>query len=250
MKKIIAFASCYLLFQCSILCQTSIFVPHQVGFNLGFYSSTIAFEHNYGSGLNDYLLTPAYSFGINAAWSIHKNDAFGLELNYSIQGQNHEDWKVENDPDFYFQRSIDLRYFRMPMYYRRVYSINNALLKFSIEAGGYFGILHQAKLTYRRRGETLSFYDAVTEKNDFANEIIAPDSHNELFQPLDAGLLLGWGVQYRSHEHTKLVANLRWEIGAVDINDKDWRYPHPTFGYRPSVNSLFGLKIGVIQMIK
>lgn len=224
-------------------------IPSEMGIGIGLYNSNIFYEHNYGGGLNDYLPTFGYSIGIKTAWAFDKKTSFHLGLNYNQQGQRHEDWKIENDPEYYFQRRIDISYFKMPIYVQRIYK-NQKPLQWLWQAGIYTGILNQAKLTYIRRGESLSFYDAVTEKNNFANEITEPDSHNDLFQNVDIGFILGWGIQYSINERVRLMTTLRSELGVIDINDKDWRYPHPEFGYRSSRHSLVGLSISIQNQIQ
>jgi len=234
----------------SLWSQSSKLIPDDLSINVGLYNSNIFYEHNYGGGLNDYLPTFRYSFGLNTSWHLNSKSSWNFGIHYSQQGQRHEDWKVENDPDYYFQRSIHLSYFKLPIFYQKVYSTKEKSVQFLWQLGGYIGVLHRANLTYIRRGESLSFYDAVTEKNDFASEITEPNSHEDLFQKIDVGLILSWGILYELSSKIKLLAVLRSELGVLDINAKDWRYPNPTYGYRPSRNSLLGLNLGIVTSLK
>ncbi len=246
MKKTLLILLLFLSVSSFTFAQKSIFIPSRVGVSAGIYSSNIAFEHNYGSGLNDFLFTSGYTFGLQADWLIKKNHSISIELAYSSQGQKHEDWKVPDDAYYYFQRTIRLNYFRLPISYKRVYSKNHGKIKLFYTAGIYLSMLQDAELTYTRRDALVDFVTAMTEKNEYADQITQPDHFTDLFQPIDAGIVLSWGIQYRIEEKIKLTSAVRWELGMLDINDKDWRFPSKNFGYRGSVNSLLGIKLGLL----
>jgi hypothetical protein len=225
--------------------QKSIFLPSEIGLKLGFYSSTIFPEHNYGSGLNDYLFTSANPLGLSLAWQLKPQNYLVLDAEFSKQGQKHEDWKIANDPKYYFQRSIELDYFRLPVYYKHIFDKKKRNFNFYSSTGFYVAYLSAADLTYIQGGEKLDFVTAMTQKNDYASKIYQPTTFQDLFQPFDIGLILGSGIQVLVSEQVLLSTDLRLELGLADINDEDWRFPHPKNGYKPSRNSLFGLKIGL-----
>jgi hypothetical protein len=219
----------------------------QLGPTMMLTSTNITFEHNYGSGLNDYLFTPGFSGGIQGEYHLSGKNYIGAELLYSIQGQDHTSWKTTSpDTTVLFLRKIDLNYFKMPIYYKRVYSNKSGLANFYYNAGIYIGVLQYASSRYIRRGLETTFYDAMTEKNNYADQITQPEDFKELFRPIDIGLSVGWGMQYRVTPKVLFLLEARAEIGLTDINDKDWRFPHRSLGYRSSVNSVLGLKLSTL----
>ena len=230
--------------------QKTAFVPTEMGLKLGFYNSTIFPEHNYGSGLNDYLFTIGNTIGIGLNWQLKNKNYLVLDIEWSKQGQNYEDWKVENDPAFYFQKSIDLQYIRFPLYYKKMMNLENKRFDVYWLAGLYGAYLSQAEITYVRGGETVDFVTAMTAKNDYANEIYQPNSFKDLFQSLDAGLVIGAGFQRLINDKIIISFDVKMESGITDINDNDWRFPHSKNGYRASRNYLFGLKMGIAYRFK
>ena len=237
-----------ILFCCSSItmnAQKSAFVPTEIGIKSGFYSSTIFPEHNYGSGLNQYVFTPGNTIGIALNWQLKNKDYLVLEAEWSRQGQKHEDWKVENDPAFYFQKSIDLEYVRFPFYYKKMIDLRKKNFDLYWLAGLYGSYLSKADITYIRGGEIVDFVTAMTEKNDYADEIYQPSSLKDLFQSFDIGLVLGGGIQTLVNDQVVISCEIRMESGMTDINDSDWRFPHPKNGYKASRNYLLGLKGGI-----
>ena len=232
-------------FNLALNAQKSIFAPTEVGLKLGFYSSTVFPEHNYGSGLNQYLYTPANSIGVGLSWELKNRNFLVLDIEWSKQGQKHEDWKVANAPTYYFQKNIDLEYARFPFYYKNIINLEKKNIDFYWLAGLYGAYLSKANITYIRGGEVVDFVTAMTEKNDYADEIYQPTSLNDLFQSFDIGLVLGGGIQTLVNDKVIISCDVRMESGITDINDKDWRFPHSINGYKASRNYLLGLKIGI-----
>lgn len=239
---IFTLCSCYCLVSNA---QKSIFTPTEMGLKVGWYSSTIFPEHNYGSGLNEYLYTPGNTIGISMNWQLKNKDFLVLDAEWSRQGQAHEDWKVENNPEYYFQKSIDLEYFRFPVYYKNVINLEKKNFEIYWLAGLYGAYLSKANITYVRAGKIVDFETAMTEKNDYADQIYQPSSLNDLFRWFDFGLVLGSGIQSTINDKVVISCDVRMESGITDINDKDWRFPHPKFGYKASRNYLLGLKTGI-----
>lgn len=225
--------------------QKSLFAPSEVGLRLGLHSSTVFFEHNYGLGLNDFLPTTATTVGLSFGWKLRNKSFMMLEAELSQQGQKHEYWKVENDPAFYFQREIELAYVRLPFYYKHIYKTKKSKLQFYYIGGIYTAILREADLSYFRGNRRVDFVTALTEKNEYANQIYQPDSFNELFNWFDAGILLGWGFQIPIEDNLVFNCDISSSLGILDINDVDWRFEHPEFGYNASRNYLLGVKVGM-----
>ena len=168
-----------------------------------------------------------------------------LEPELSWQGQRHQDWKIAEDPAFFFQRTIDLEYVRLPFYYKHIYKTNKKKLQFYFNVGIYTAFLKDANLTYFRGGRGTDFVAALTEKNEYADQIYQPDNYRELFEWLDAGILTGWGIQTKIYDNLVFNCDIRSEMGVSDINDIDWRFPHPIRGYKASRNHLIGIKVGI-----
>lgn len=238
-------AICFCILSTSLFAQKSLFAPTEIGMRFGFHNSMVFFEHNYGAGLNGFLPTPATTIGLSFGWKLRNKNFIMLEAELSQQGQKYEDWKVGNDPEFYFQREVDLDYVRLPFYYKRIYKTKKSKLQFYYNLGIYTAILRNANLTYFRANKRVDFVTALTEKNEYADQIYQPDSFNELFNWFDAGILLGWGFQVPVQDNFVFNCDLRSSIGVLDINDLDWRFEHPEFGYNSSNNYMLGVKIGL-----
>ena len=220
-------------------------MPSEIGLKFGMYSSTIFPEHNFGSGLNQYLFTPGNTIGVGLNWQFKNKNYFVFEAEWSKQGQKHDDWKVENDPLYFFQKNVDLQYVRFPFFYKKMIDLEKKHFDIYWLAGFYGAYLSKADITYIRGGEVVDFLTAMTAKNDYADAIYQPNSLNDLFQWFDIGIVLGGGAQKLISDKMVISCDIRMESGITDINDKDWRFPHPRNGYKASRNYLLGLKSGV-----
>jgi hypothetical protein len=236
------------LFCCSsflLNAQKSTFSPTEIGLKFGLYSSTIFPEHNYGSGLNEYSFTPGNTIGISLGWELKNKNFIVLDAEWSKQGQKHEDWKVENDPAYYFQKNVDLEYVRFPFYYKNIINLKKKNFEVYWLAGLYGAYLSKADITYIRGGEIVDFATAMTAKNEYADAIYQPSSLKDLFQWFDFGLVVGGGIQTLVNDKILISCDIRIESGISDINDNDWQFPHAANGYKASRNYLLGLKGGV-----
>ena len=240
---------CFVLFMSGQMMygQGSIFVPNQGGLSLMLMNSSVNFEHNYGSGLNDYYLTPGVSAGMQIEWLLSKQKStfIGAEVQYSTQGQKYGGWK-ELDTTYLFLKNQNLNYIKVPFYFKKVYTDKNKCLKYFFNVGLYAAYLQSADLQFIRRGFEVTFVQAMTEKNPNADDITQPNAIRDLYRNIDIGIVGGWGAQQRLDDRLSAMLEIRTEFGVTDINARDWRFPHPRLGYRPSLNSLLGLKFSIM----
>lgn len=132
-------------------------------------------------------LNPGINAGIFGTYSINENWGTTLELNYAQKGT-----KFSNSS------RIKTGYLDIPLYVNYFFGQGGSKLRIKIFAGPYLGILLDAK-----------------DDTDGNTDVDVKD----IFNTIDAGLLLGTGFHYKVSEigDNWLIFDIRYGIGFTDI---------------------------------
>ncbi len=110
--------------------------------------------------------------------------------------------------------------------------------------GIYSGYLQGASVKYTVDGTEITFLEGAEGDNTF--ELIEPADHKDLFIKYDFGMVLGYGMELPLENNLSFTAEIRSETGFTDINELGWRFPSTSKGYRPTFNTVLGVKVGIV----
>ena len=244
MKKIVL-----LLVVCSIgtlaYSQGAYLSGFHFGVNATYNTSAVIGQHNYGSvDYYNHKYTPGITGGVSASLSISDIHEFDLEILYSSQGQNYSDVHLP-DPTV-LGKKISLSYLKVPLTYKYKMwfdSYDAASPMHYFRGGIYSASLIKGTTSYTEGGASITFVEGAGRSNTI--DLIEP-AVNQLFLPIDFGIVLGYGLEFPLAGDLSLTAELRSEIGLVDINALAWRFPNEFVGYVPSINTQLGLRVGLV----
>ena len=245
MKKLLTIGLSFILVV-SLQAQSTYLSNLYFGVNGSGNISSVFPEHNYGStDYYDHELTLGYSGGITIGATINDVHSFQLDINYSQQGQNLQDADLSNQS--ILKKRVDLKYLKAPLTYRYTryldaYSASSPSVY--AEAGLYLAQLQNGSVTYTWADSTVSLTEATSPGN--TRLVVEPTETKDLFSPFDAGLVIGLGVEIPLASDLSLTIGTRSEIGFTDLNAINYRFPSITKGYRPSLNIVTGVKVGLV----
>lgn len=245
MRKLLTIGLSFILVV-SLQAQNTYISNLYFGVNGSLNSTNVFPEHNYGSGdYYNHQFTPGYSGGITIGTTLNDVHSFQLEISYSKQGQNLQDVNLPN-PNI-LKKEIDLTYLKAPLTYRYTayldaYSASSPNIYF--EGGIYSAQLQNGSVTYTWADTAVSFKEATSSGNNFSPS--EPLESKDLFASYDFGLVLGVGVEVPLASDLSLTIGSRSEIGFTDINSLSYRFPSESKGYRPSLNIVTGIRVGLL----
>lgn len=218
------------------------------GLNGSFNSSSVYYQPAFGS--NDFYghdFTPAFSAGANVSLSVNDVHEFQLEFLYSSQGQNMSDIATVGTEKVNVEKKIKLNYFQVPFLYKYKmwfdpYSASSPMHYFV--GGLYTAQLSSANVTFSSGGTAVTFLEGAGAAN--TNPIFEPDDMKDLFLVYDFGLVLGYGLEYPLAGDLSFTAEIRGNIGLVDVNSLGWRFPVEEYGYKSSTNATVGIRLGLV----
>lgn len=180
-------------------------------------------QNTYGDPEYEYAADLHSAWGISAAYNFKRSFGFQTGIYYSFIGQTYEDIDYLNR-DIY--REVDLDYIQIPVLAK--YNTKLTDVRFYSVLGPQFGLLTKADIRY-----TIDGVDKGT-----------PDA-KERFSNFDMGIVLGTGMQYDISENLYISAGLRFYVGLMDINAKEWRTPNLDNVYDPSLNGYGGVRVAL-----
>jgi len=246
MRKILTIGLSFILVV-SLQAQSSYLSNLYFGVNGSGNLSIVFPEHNYGStDYYNHIPTLGYSGGLTIGTTFNDVHSFQLDINYSQQGQNFEDTNLSNTE--FLTKKIDLKYFKAPLTYkytRYLDSYSASSPSVYAEAGLYFAQVQNGAVTYTRGDTAVSFSEAIRGgANNFSPN--NPTETKDVFSPYDFGFVLGLGVEIPLANDLSLTIASRSEVGLTDINAIRYRFPSETKGYRPSLNVVTGIRVGLL----
>ena len=245
MKKLLTIGLSFILVV-SLQAQSTYLSNLYFGVNGSGNISTVFPEHNYGStDFYTHELTLGYSSGITIGTTVNDVHSFQLDINYSQQGQNFQDVNLTDQS--ILEKKIDLKYIKAPLtykytYYLDPYSASSPSVYF--EGGLYFAQLQNGSVSYTWADTTVSFSEAVSAGNTFSPT--EPLESKDFFSPYDFGLVIGAGVEFPLASDLSLTVSSRTEVGLNDLNASNYRLPSTVKGYRPSLNIITGIRVGLL----
>lgn len=216
------------------------------GLNGSFNSSSVYYQPTFGSSdFYGHDFTPAFSAGANVSLSVNDVHEFQLEFLYSSQGQNMSD--VVGKENTILEKKVRLNYLQIPFVYKYKmwfdpYSASSPMHYFV--GGLYTAELNSANVTFSSGGSAITFVEGAGVANP--NFVFEPEEMKELFLAYDFGLILGYGLEYPLAGDLSFTAEIRGNIGLVDVNSLGWRYPVNEYGYKSSTNATLGIRLGLV----
>ena len=219
-----------------------------LGLNGAFNSSSVYYQPTFGSSdFYGHDFTPAFSAGANVSLSVNDVHEFQLEFLYSSQGQNMSDESGSGADKVTVEKKIKLNYLQVPLVYKYKmwfdpYSASSPMHYFV--GGLYTAQLNSANVSFSSGGSSVSFLEGAGVANP--NPIFETEDMKDLFLSYDFGLILGYGLEYPLAGNLSFTAEVRGNIGLVDVNSLGWRFPVEEYGYKSSTNATLGLRLGIV----
>lgn len=233
-------------------------------------------ETNNGYQVSWVSMQKSFTFGLNAGTAIgyNFNEHIGLSLNilYSIQGQNYNDYTYSQfgvPYSYTWKRKVSLNYINIPLLFKYMLSIDKQL-SFIGSIGVYTGILLNYKdeesFIISNVGRINSIASGTNYTSTIDGNIFTTHSNNAVFlskpyNSIDFGGIIETGFQYSISDKISIPIMLNYQIGFIDIKNKESMFtytnsttaypfwgdpadnnPNSTLSYH---NSFLGLKIGI-----
>ncbi|MGB0864459.1 MAG: outer membrane beta-barrel protein [Saprospiraceae bacterium] len=219
-----------------------------LGLNGTLNSSSVYYQPTFGSSdFYGHDGTLAFSAGANVSLSVNDVHEFQLEFLYSSQGQNMSDVSGSGADKVALEKKIRLNYLQVPLVYKYKmwfdpYSASSPMHYFV--GGLYTAQLNSASVSFTSGGSSATFLEGAGAANP--NPIYEPEDMKDLFLAYDFGLVLGYGLEYPLAGDLSFTAEVRGNIGLVDVNSLGWRFPVEEYGYKSSTNATLGLRLGLV----
>ena len=210
----------------------------QVGADLGFNSTWIVNQNNYGYQELDYTRTFGMAGGLTFGFNTSETIGFQAELNYVNLGQHYFDIAKDFGPDdgtgkrqkVDTYRFVDLNYFQVPIMFRyQTEKEKKTVVTYHMMLGPSFGFLLSADQHYE--ADTTYTNEVVTLPTEYAPEphVIefaassTIEEAKDYFSGFDLGLQGELGVDIYVNDNVYISPGFRFNYGLTDINSAPTR---------------------------
>jgi len=186
--------------------QRSITVGPRIGINV----STL-------SGVSDDKAKPGLVAGVFMVYSVLEHFGLSADLLFSGEGSQYKDNFSSSSngvmTDVKTTNKLALNYLRMPLQAIVFFGDHGNALRPKLSVGPTIGVLLTAKNKYSRTTTVNNGATLITQDNDQKLDM------KNYFTPIDFGAMAAAGFNYKITEGFWLNFDLRYYIGATDIND-------------------------------
>ena len=184
------------------------------------------------SGVDDLKAKAGLTVGAFMLYSFQEHFGISADMLYSMEGAKFTDLDINGNITTKTENDISLSYLRIPLLANVFFGEYGNHFRPKVSLGPSLGLLLSAKNKFKRVTST-SAVDVITveDKENVQNN----------FKGVDLGAVIGAGFNYRLAESVWWNFDLRYYIGATDINDR------PTVNYNSKTikNNSFSVSLGL-----
>ena len=249
MKKILTLTTIiFFLFQKNITQAQFYF-----GADVGYFSSALLNQNNYGFSEMDYELTHSLGYGGNIGYAILNKHHFQSGVKFLSLGQNY----TSIFDDVAHDRKVELNYLMIPLSYKMVLGrtgLEQSSFRAFFSVGGYFSLLQNANTSWFLSENEVSFLTFQQSQN--RNKAIAKvedllsgnndlEDQSEFYESSDFGVTISFGMRYMAVSGFAINFEILGGYGFSDVNSTDWRLLNDNGIYEKTNNLFGGIQFGI-----